>query len=207
MSICDYDGLITYSVYETTHDGIVLTSQFFNRADVNDYIDRFTSSSSTVHVYRTSCLEVFHPHSQPKFNSTGFQPQHSPQPSPSPPPEINSTDFQPLPSPPPEINSTDFQHPPTPPPEFNTERKVSFEEYEVLDNSRGETPEFVLPFTDMVIRKYGKGYVLIPPLGYVCGDNKRINKNRGTWNKNVNGWFFQKRFLNSFVENGAIKEI
>ena len=84
---------------------------------------------------------------------------------------------------------------------------MSFEEYEVLDNSRGETPEFVLPFTDMVIRKYGKGYVLIPPLGYVCGDNKRINKNRGTWNKNVNGWFFQKRFLNSFVENGAIKEI
>ena len=186
MSICDYDGLITYSVYETTHDGIVLTSQFFNRTDVNDYIDRFTSSSSTIHVYRTSCLEVFHPNSQPKFNST---------------------DFQPSPTPPPEINSTDFQPSPTPPPEFNTERKVSFEEYEVLNNSRGETPEFVLPFTDMVIRKYGKGYVLIPPLGYVCGDNKRINKNRGTWNKTANGWFFQKRFLNSFVENGAIKEI
>ena len=183
MSICDYDGLITYSVYETTSDGIVLTSQFFNRTDVNDYIDRFTSSSSTVHVYRTSCLEVFHPHSQPEINST----------------------FQPVPSPPPEINSTDDYH--SPPPDLNTESKKPFEEYEVLDHSQGASPEFVLPFTDMVIRKYGKGYVLVPPLGYVCGNNKRINKNRGTWNKIANGWFFQKRFLNSFIENGAIKEI
>lgn len=197
MSICDYDGLITYSVYETTYDGIVLTSQFFNRTDVNDYIDRFTSSSSTVHVYRTSCLEVFHPHSQPEINSTDFQPL------PSPPPEINSTDD--YHSPPPEINPPDDYH--SPPPDLNTGSKKPFEEYEVLDHSQGASPEFVLPFTDMVIKKYGKGYVLVPPLGYVCGNNKRINKNRGTWNKIANGWFFQKRFLNSFIENGAIKEI
>jgi len=188
MSLCDYEGLVTYSVYETTHDGLVLTSQFFNRADVNEYVDSFTSRSSTVHVYHTSCVDVFYPHAQPEIESNDRQP------------EIESNDRHHSPTP-----SNDCHH--SPPPDFNTERKVSFEEYEVLDNSRGETPEFVLPFTDMLIRKYGKGYVLVPPLGHMLCDNKRINKNRGTWNKTANGWFFQKRFLDSFVENGAIKEI
>lgn len=168
--------LVTYTVYENTHDNILLSSQFFNRDDVNDYIDRFTSRSSTIYVYRTSCVDVHYP-----FNDESREP--------TPPIEI--------------IN------PPEPPPQRKSTRKtrkqkptVAFDDYIVLENE-----DESMPFKDFTIKPYGKGFVLIAPEGHSSYGAKYINKNRGFWNNNANGWFFRKTFLKSFLDQGAIREI
>ena len=72
MAPSDFQSLVSYDVYETTH-GILLKSQFLNRDDVNDYIDRYTSSSH-VYVYRTSCVDVFYPLSTPTQESRPASP-------------------------------------------------------------------------------------------------------------------------------------
>lgn len=174
-SLSNYESLVSYSVYETTHDGIVLTSQFLNRDDVNDYIDRFTSRSSYVHVYRTSCCDVLYPFSS---TETGMV---TPTPAP-----IS------IPQTPKKVSRRNNS--------FSTDISM---DYEMLDVS----PVIVSPFSEMIIRKYGKGYVLIPPEDHELFGEKYINENRGWWNKNAQGWFFKKNFLQSFLDLGAIKEI
>lgn len=184
MSTVNTD-LVTYNVYETTHDNILLQSQFFNRDDVNDFIDRFTSRRSTVHVYRTSCVDVLYP-----FTDESREP--------TPPIEITNP---PEPEPEPAL--------PPPPPTRRSTRKtrsakptVAFDDYVVLENE-----DETMPFRDFTIRTYGKGFVLIAPEGHPSYGAKYINENRGFWNKNANGWFFRKTFLKSFLDQGAIREI
>jgi hypothetical protein len=80
-------------------------------------------------------------------------------------------------------------------------------DFEMLDDSRGTTPVLVLPFSDMTIRKYGKGFVMVPPPDHSNYGDKYINNNRGWWNTNAQGWFFKRNVLQSFLDQGAIKEI
>ena len=198
-----YESLVSYTIYETTHDGLVLTAQFLSRNDVNDYIDRFTNQSSYVHVYRTSCCDVLYP----------FSEMTTPMPSPSSPPtQASPTQASPSPPPTPTRLSRSTM-PPTPArlsrssrrnPSITTELSM---EFELLDDSRGTTPVFVTPFSDMTIRKYGKGYVMVPPTDHTNYGDKYINDNRGWWNANAHGWFFKKNVLQSFLDQGAIKEI
>tara|TARA_E500000178_G_scaffold339430_1_gene380882 strand:- start:402 stop:947 length:546 start_codon:yes stop_codon:yes gene_type:complete len=174
--------LVTYTVYETTHDNILLSSQFFNRDDVNDYIDRFTSRRSTVHVYRTSCVDVLYP-----FLDTSREP--------TPPIEITN---------PPEAEAS---LPPTPTRRSTRKTRsqkptVAFDDYVVLENE-----DETMPFSGFTIRPYGKGFVLIAPENHSIYGAKYINENRGFWNNNANGWFFRKIFLKSFLDQGAIREI
>ncbi len=183
-----YESLVSYTVYETTHDGLSLTSQFLNRDDVNDYIDRFTDRSSYVHVYRTSCCDVLYP-----FTETSTPCMSSPS---TPTPTQTTTTMPPTPTRPTRPTRSD--------------RKLASNismDFEMLDDSRGTTPVFVSPFSDMIIRKYGKGYVMVPPLDHTNYGVKYINNNRGWWNANAQGWFFKKNFLQSFLDQGAIKEI
>lgn len=181
-SLSSYESLVSYTVYETTHDGLVLSSQFLNRDDVNDYIDRFTSRSSYVHVYRTSCCDVLYP-----FNSTESG-MVTPTPTPT---QVPSTPSRP--------SRSSRRN------KSNT-TEISMD-YEMLDDSRGTTPVFVTPFSEMTIRKYGKGYVMIPPENHELYGEKYINENRGWWNNNAQGWFFKKNVLQSFLDLGAVKEI
>ena len=190
-----YESLVSYTVYETTHDGLCLTSQFLNRDDVNDYIDRFTNRSSYVHVYRTSCCDVLYP-----FTETSTPCMSSPStPTPTP---TQSTSMPPTPSRP--TRSTRPTRPTRRNPSIASNISMDFE---MLDDSRGTTPVFVSPFSDMIIRKYGKGYVMIPPPDHTNYGDKYINNNRGWWNANAQGWFFKKNVLQSFLDQGAIKEI
>ena len=181
-----YESLVSYTVYETTHDGLCLTSQFLNRDDVNDYIDRFTSRSSYVHVYRTSCCDVLYPFSGTSTQATPTQASPT-QASPSPPPT------------PSRLSRSSRRNP-------SLVSNISMD-FELIDDSRGTTPVFVSPFSDMTIRKYGKGYVMVPPTDHANYGDKYINNNRGWWNANAQGWFFKKNFLQSFLDQGAIKEI
>ena len=183
-----YESLVSYTVYETTHDGLSLTSQFLNRDDVNDYIDRFTDRSSYVHVYRTSCCDVLYP-----FTETSTPCMSSPS---TPTPTQTTTTMPPTPTRP---TRSDRRNP-------SLASNISMD-FEMLDDSRGTTPVFVSPFSDMIIRKYGKGYVMVPPLDHTNYGVKYINNNRGWWNANAQGWFFKKNFLQSFLDQGAIKEI
>ena len=57
----ELETVVTYTVYEYTHDGLVLTNQFFSMDDVNRFVDDYSSRSSTVYVFRTSCCDVFRP--------------------------------------------------------------------------------------------------------------------------------------------------
>ena len=186
QSFSSYENLVTYTVYETTHDGLVLTSQFLNRDDVNDYIDRFTSRSSYVHVYRTSCCDVLYPFTE--TSTPCMSSLSTPTPTPT-----QTTSMPPTPSRPTRRNPS-------------VASNISMD-FEMLDDSRGTTPVLVLPFSDMTIRKYGKGYVLVPPTDHANYGDKYINNNRGWWNVNAQGWFFKKNVLQSFLDQGAIKEI
>jgi hypothetical protein len=196
MTNYSHEDLVSYTVYETTHDGVLLTSQFLNRDDVNDYVDRFTSASSYVRVYRTSCCDVFYPlDSAVKAlnpNAPTFTPSRNVTTSTSLDTNINA------------LNST--------------EPTFEFNDYDILDTSRGNTPEpetvqtpinMTVPFMGMTIRKYGKSYIMCPPEGHPYWGSEYINENRGRWTKNGNGWFFRnnKTILRSFLDQGAIMEI
>ena len=108
------------------------------------------------------------------------------------------------------VTPTPTHVPPTPSRPSRRNKSISTDismDYDMLDMSRETTPVVVSPYLDMIIRKYGKGYVLIPPENHELMGEKYINQNRGWWNNNAQGWFFKKNFLQSFVDLGAIKEI
>jgi len=61
-------------------------------------------------------------------------------------------------------------------------------------------------FDGMKIISYGKGIVLIPSsehIHYGKGYYEDGCGNQGWWNKNCNGWFFKKQFLQNLITNGA----
>lgn len=155
MSQSDFQSLVSYEVFETTHDGILLRAQFLSRDDANDYVDRFTSSRSHVYIYRTSCVDVFYP-----LSGSTETPRVSRSSTPNDTPAMS--------------------------------------DFDILETN---------DYTNMIIRKYGKGYVLVPPQDHPLYGQAYINSNRGKWSSKAEGWFFQRRFLKSFEESGAIIEI
>lgn len=185
MSTYAHEDLVSYTVYEMTHDGITLSSQFLNRDDVNDHVDRFTSPSSYVRVYRTTCCDVFYP--------------------------LDSAVRALNPEAPAFVPSTSIVQNPIA--SLNTEPRFDFNDYEVLDTSRGNTPtpepETTMPFMGMTVRRYGKSYIMCPPEDHPLWGQEYINENRGRWTRNGNGWFFRnnKNILRSFLDRGAIMEI
>jgi hypothetical protein len=190
-----YESLVSYLVYETTHDGLTLSANFLNRDDVNEYIDRFTSASSHVHVYRTSCCDVFYPLDSAVKALNPNAPAFTPTGSTNMTTQTSNSSLR-----------TNVMA------ELNTEPQFEFNDFEVLDNSRGTTPEpenATLPFMGMTVRRYLRGYILCPPEEHPLWGQDYINENRGRWTRNGSGWFFRnnKTILRSFLDQGAIMEI
>lgn len=191
----ELETLVTYTVYEYTHDGLVLTNQFFSMDDVNRFVDDYSSRSSTVYVFRTSCCDVFRP-----LNTNTSRLDTLAQ--------VAST----ITDPPFEFATPDEEE------AAKGAQSVSFQTDTLLVQSIPEDKEISpfgdfeniepeLPYNGFPIRKYGKGYVLIPPQGHELYGKKYINENRGLWNRNADGWFFRKQFLNKFKELGGVMEI
>jgi len=191
----ELETVVTYTVYEYTHDGLVLTNQFFSMDDVNRFVDDYSSRSSTVYVFRTSCCDVF----RPLNTSTNGLDTLA---------QVAST----MTVPPFEFATPDEEE------AANRHQSVSFqneaivistipEDEEVSPLGAFETVEPELPYQGFPIRKYGKGYVLIPPKGHELYGKKYINENRGLWNRNADGWFFRKQFLSKFKALGGVMEI
>ena len=56
-----YTNVITYTVYEFTHDGLTLPSTFLSKKDAYRYVKDYTDGSSYVHVYKTKCVRTYEP--------------------------------------------------------------------------------------------------------------------------------------------------
>ena len=82
---------------------------------------------------------------------------------------------------------------------LNENGAFDYTDYETSVKNDNESGSVDL--TSMTVEKYKKGYVL-----KTSNKDKRYGSKyflNGFWNKNVNGWFFKKEYLDSLTEMGA----
>lgn len=135
----------SYTVYEVTSNGMCFNSVFTTFKQAKAYSRKYTTLSSKVYIFKTSCVKCYEP---------------------------------------------------------ETESEPDLE----IEDSKVDSPAQVVvnplyDFSSMIIKSYGRGYLLVPPKSNQYFGDKYFHN--GWWIKKQSAWFFKKEHLEMLQEYGA----
>lgn len=173
-----YANVITYTVYEYTHDGLTLPSTFLSKKDAYRYVKDYTDGSSHVYVFKTKCVRSYAPTSHDQDTVDAAHTLTNMKSS-----QVTLVD--------PEYHSDD--DPDYVPEDDHTE---VYEEYDE-DDEHGD-----VSLEGMFVKTHGKGYLLVPPSNSEFFGEKYFLD--GWWMPVHRGWFFKAEFLDTLTNLGAM---
>ena len=187
-----YADVITYNVYEYTHDGLTLPSTFLSKKDAYRYVKEFTDSSSNVFVYKTKCVRSYPAktydsdtldaaHTLTQFDSPHVNSDYIPE-------DEEEEDYE-------EEDDEDYI------PEDDDEEEDEEEDDEEDDEEEDDENDYV-SLEGMFVKSYRKGYILVPPKDSEYYGEKYFLD--GWWMPLHNGWFFKAEFIDKLIDFGAM---
>lgn len=179
-----YTNVITYTVYEYTHDGLTLTSTFLSKKDAYRYVKDYTDGSSYVNVYKTKCVRTYAP-STPDQDT--LDAAHT----------LTNMKSSPVTLVDPDYHSDDD---PDYVPDEHDDFGLQYEDDYVSDEHDDDNSEVSLE--GMFVKSHGKGYLLVPPSNSEYYGEKYFLD--GWWMPVHRGWFFKAEFLDTLTNLGAM---
>jgi len=164
----------TYVVYECTNLGMTLHHQFLSRREALDFAED-CDATSKVYVFKTKCIRV----EQPESDGDGEVEVHV-------------------------ENDCGYCHEDEDPdyvPNGNEELEHIAEEY-ASDYGEEEHSDDSVTLEDMFYRKYGRGFLLVPPSNSEHFGRKYFLG--GWWIPAQSGWFFKLNFRDELDHRGAV---
>jgi hypothetical protein len=163
----------SYSVYEITSDGRVMTSAFQSKTRAFEYAREFTDMSSQVYVYKTKCIKVFDPLNKSKDSDNIFH---------------HNVDML--------IQAAEDIDDATDP-----DYIPSDEEDDDYDYSEMLETESFHDLTGLNFSEYGKGFLLKPKKNTTFRGEKYLMD--GWWNDSLGGWVFKLSSMDNLIAAGA----
>ena len=168
-------GVTTYTVYELTTRGLVLSSSMLSKSAAIDFARDSTDTSSQVYVFKSKCIKSFDPvsddggdHPEPNTLETAMEAYQSDE-------DLDYT------------------------PETNVLEPV--EEYEEDEVEHTHTLD-LSELSGMYLYNYGRGFVLLPQKSSSLYGEKYLM--HGWWMPKLKGWFFKESEFDELQNRGVV---
>ena len=180
-----YTNINTYTVYECTDDGLMLPSTFLSKKDAYKFVKDYTDSTSNVYVFKTKCVRVYN--SSNDSQSAEHEVAET----------LSSMKYH---------KTSASQQATLVDPDYNSDEDPDYvpnDDYISEDDHMSDDHEDDdVSLEGMFIRKYGKGYLLIPPSNSEFFGQKYFLD--GWWMPSQKGWFFKTEFVDNLTNLGAM---